>query len=104
MRIAGSAGIGEGDRPYLPNVDGEPGAFEPLKDDLLEDGLSIGGGGNIEVDGVLATEVAGVKGVVSLFDPEVEGRSSFSRGISLATDSASLTVDSRRNIRGLLLL
>lgn len=78
LRIAGSGGIGEGDRPYRENVDGEPGAFEPLKDDRREDGLSIGGGGNI-ADEELATEVAGVKGAVSLLcdDP---GISSFSFG------------------------
>jgi hypothetical protein len=70
--------MGEGDRPYRENVDGEPGAFEPLKDDRRDDGLSMGGGGNI-ADEELATDVAGVKGAVSLLyaDPRI---SSFSFG------------------------
>jgi hypothetical protein len=65
LRIAGSGGMGDGERPYRTNVDGEPGALEPLKDERRDDGLSMGGGGNI-ADEELATDVAGVKGVISL--------------------------------------
>jgi hypothetical protein len=65
--MAGSAGIGDGDLPKRPKCEGEPGALEPLKEDRLEDDFSIGGGGNIDAaDGVLATEVAGVRGAVVL--------------------------------------
>ena len=53
--------MGEGERPYLVNVDGELGALDPLKDDLREEG-SMGGGGNME-EGVLNTDIAGVSGV-----------------------------------------
>lgn len=100
VRMAGKAGIGEGDRAYrlLMLNAGEDGALDPEKDDRLEDGcfsLSTGGGGNMEEDaaaaeekeGVDATDVAGVNG------PAVEKRahSSFSfEGRSITTDSASL--------------
>lgn len=87
-RIAGRAGIGDGERPYLLKVEGELGAFDPLNDERREEGLSMGGGGNIDADGVLATDVAGVNGA--------SPTSSFK---SIA-DSASLAVDSLRNILG----
>ena len=70
--------MGDGERPYRTNVDGEPGAFEPLKEDRRDDGLSMGGGGNI-ADEELATDVAGVSGAVSLLCVE-PGVSSFSFG------------------------
>ena len=60
-RMAGRGGIGEGERPYLEKWEGEDGALEPLNEDRREDGRSKVGGGNM-VDGVLATEVAGVGG------------------------------------------
>jgi len=60
--MAGRGGIGEGDLPYRPWCAGEPGALDPLKEDRLEEGLSISGGGNIDVDGVLTTEAVGVGG------------------------------------------
>lgn len=59
-RIAGKAGMGEGDRPYREWFAGELGAFDPLKEDLRDEGLSMMGGGNIVVDGVLGTEAVGV--------------------------------------------
>jgi hypothetical protein len=68
LRIAGSGGIGEGERPYrllLVKAVGEPGAFELNEDLLLEP--SIGGGGTAKA-GVLATDKAGVRGA----PPEVE--------------------------------
>jgi hypothetical protein len=60
-RIAGNAGIGDGERPYLPGCAGEPGA---LNDDRREDVAFSIGGGNIAAStrGVLATEVDGVSG------------------------------------------
>ena len=61
MRIAGKAGIGEGDRAYRAWVDGELAAFDPLNDDRLEWDLSKGGGGNMVEDGVLGTDAVGVK-------------------------------------------
>ena len=60
MRIAGKAGIGEGDRPYRPCNEGEFVAFE-LNDDLRDMGYSFGGGRKTAA-GVLAMEAAGVKG------------------------------------------
>lgn len=64
-RIAGRGGIGEGERPYLEKWEwewaGDDGALEPLKEERREDVRSKVGGGNM-VDGVLATEVAGVGG------------------------------------------
>jgi hypothetical protein len=110
VRMAGRAGIGEGDRPYLLYWDGELGALEPLKDDRLEEGLSRGGGGNIDVDGVLATEVAGVNGaaMLLLLVPGAEDKtSSLSLCCSLTpvtTDSDSLVVDSWRKGLGRLVL
>lgn len=86
--MAGSGGIGEGERPYRLYVVGEPGALDPLNEERLDDGLSTEGGGNIE--DVLATDVAGVKGA---------SLSSLSLvGYSLATESASLVIDWLRNI------
>ena len=64
VRIAGKAGMGDGERPNRVNCEGELGAFEPLKDDRLEEGLSMGGGGNMAADGVLATDVTGVSGAL----------------------------------------
>lgn len=61
MRIAGSAGIGDGERAYRVYVAGDPGAFELLNDERLDDGLSTGGGGNMDVDGVLGTDGVGVR-------------------------------------------
>ena len=78
--------MGEGDRPYRLNVEGEPGALDPLNEDLLDD-ASIGGG-NIADDVPLTEDIAGVSGVVSLVCPLVLGRS------SAMPDSMSL-VDSR---------
>jgi hypothetical protein len=101
VRIAGNAGIGEGERPYRLNWDGELGALEPLKDDRLEEGLSMGGGGNMD-DGVLATDVTGVNGAAMLLalGPEPEAKaSSLSLWCSLTLvtmDSVSLAVDSLR--------
>ena len=58
--MAGNAGIGEGDLPYLAYDAGEAAALEPLNDDRREEGLSNDeGGGNID-DGVLGTEAVGV--------------------------------------------
>ena len=59
MRIAGSAGIGDGERAYRVWVAGDPGAFE-LNDDRREEGRSIDGGGNMVVEGVLGTDGIGV--------------------------------------------
>lgn len=76
LRIAGSGGIGEGERPYRPKLEGELGALDPLKEERLDDGLSIGGGGNMDSEGVLATEVAGVSGAVSLpYEPTLSSLS-----------------------------
>jgi hypothetical protein len=96
--------MGDGDRPYRLKVDGELGAFDPLNEDLLEDGLSIDGGGNIDADEALATDAAGVSGAVSLPYEDGPANSSFWLGYSLATDSASLVIDSLRNILGRLVL
>ena len=52
--MAGSAGIGDGERPYRVLVAGEFGAFE-LNEERREDDFSTEGGGNME-DGVLGTE------------------------------------------------
>jgi hypothetical protein len=58
-RMAGSAGIGDGERPYRPVGAGEPGA---LIDERREDAaISIEGGNMVAVvTGVLATEAEGV--------------------------------------------
>lgn len=96
--------MGDGDRPYRLNVDGELGAFEPLNDDLLDEGLSIDGGGNIDAEDPLATDVAGVSGAVSFPYEDGPANSSFWLGYSLATESASLVMDWLRNIRGRLVL
>lgn len=61
LRIAGKGGMGEGDRPYRLNVEGEPGALEPLNDDRLDEGSM--GGGNMADEGPLAEDIAGVSGV-----------------------------------------
>lgn len=101
--MAGSAGIGEGDRPKRPKCEGELGALEPLKEDRLDEDFSMGGGGNIDADGVLATEVAGVRGaaVLLLCRWLPDGISSASRSLTVVpTDSVSLAVDSLRNILG----
>jgi hypothetical protein len=45
-------------------VEGDPGALEPLNDDLLDDGSM--GGGNMEAEGTLAEDMAGVGGATSL--------------------------------------
>lgn len=60
--MAGKAGAGDGERAYLELAcrAGELGALDPLNDERLEDGLSIGGGGNMACEGVLATEGVGV--------------------------------------------
>ena len=61
-RIAGRGGIGDGERPKWPWLEGagEAAAFDPLKDERRDEGLSTWGGGNIV--GVLAIEVEGVSG------------------------------------------
>lgn len=90
LRIAGRAGIGEGDLAYdRPTRPGELGALEPLKEDLRDE-VSTDGGGNMEV------ELAGVEGVKGCW-PEDNMISSLSLTASLVEDSASLAaVDSRR--------
>lgn len=76
-RIAGSGGMGDGDRPRrllkpLAPRDGEPAACEPENEDRLDPGLLDVEGGFIEallliepcaVTGVDGTDVEGVKGV-----------------------------------------
>lgn|ERR1700722_14919019 len=96
--MAGRAGIGEGDRPKRPYCEGEFGGFELLKDDLLDEGLSIGGGGNMDADGVLAMDAAGVKSglLPPYWLPDVEPSSL----CSLYVDSASLTTESARSDLG----
>jgi hypothetical protein len=63
VRIAGSAGIGDGERPNRPNdveCAGDDGAFDPLNEERRDDAppgfsIGVGGGGNMEdVEGVLA--------------------------------------------------
>lgn len=99
IRIAGSAGIGDGDLPYLAYEAGEAAAFEPLKEDLLEEGLSNDdGGGNMD-DGVLGTDADAV-GVINGFVYEDELSSLVSSPALVNIDSASLVVDSRRAGRG----
>jgi hypothetical protein len=58
--MAGSAGIGDGDRPYRLECAGEPGA---LTDDRRDEAAFSMGGGNMAavVIGVLATDVDGVE-------------------------------------------
>lgn len=60
--MAGRGGIGDGDRPKWPWLEGagEAAALEPLKDERRDEGLSTCGGGNMV--GVLAIEVEGVRG------------------------------------------
>lgn len=101
IRMAGRAGIGEGDRPYLVKLAGEPGALDPLNEDRLDDVLSIGGG-NMEVDGVLATDAVGVSSAPPCWLPDPEATaSSLRRSLTLViTDSVSLAFDSLRNGRG----
>jgi hypothetical protein len=65
MRMAGRAGIGDGDRAYRVYVAGELGAFEPLNDDRRDEERSIGGGGNIPNAGVLGTECVGVRSALA---------------------------------------
>ena len=96
LLIAGRGGIGEGERPYLVNVEGDPGALELNED--LRDEASIGGGGNMNA-GVLLTDVAGVKGAASLLAPEAELCDS-SGSAAKTEESKSLVVEDLRNIRG----
>ena len=62
VRMAGRGGIGDGERPKWPWLEGagDAAAFEPLKDERRDDGLSTWGGGNML--GVLQIEVDGVRG------------------------------------------
>ena len=97
-RMAGRAGIGEGERAGRVRTAGDPGGLE---NEDLRDEASIGGGG-IGIDGM----VAGVEGVIGCWFGG-SGMSSFIT--SLVLDSASLAaVDSRRKclvrrLRGVLL-
>lgn len=110
VRTAGKAGMGDGERPYRAKLAGELGAFEPLKEDRLDEGcLSMGGGGNMADE--LATDVAGVSGTFAgegdgaTIDGVVTEVSSRCCSLTLVmTDSASLALDSLRNIRGRLVL
>jgi hypothetical protein len=69
--------------------------LDPLKEDLLEE-FSTGGGGNIEVEGVLAV----VDGVIGCWLPTGRSSSLATSLVVVVTDSASLaTVDSRRKCR-----
>ena len=58
----------------------------------------MGGGGNMDCEGVLGMEVAGVRGTFGW--PEREKGRASSLICSLMADSLSLAVDSRRKIRG----
>lgn len=85
-RMAGRAGIGEGERAGRVSTAGDPGGLE--NEDLRDDASN--GGGGMGMDGV----VAGVEGVMGCWFGG-SGISSFM--ISLVLDSASLAaVDSRR--------
>jgi len=85
-RMAGRAGIGEGERAGRVWTAGEPGGLE--NEDLRDDTSS--GGGGIGMDGM----VAGVEGVIGCW---LGGSGISSFMISLVLDSASLAaVDSRR--------
>lgn len=98
--MAGSAGIGEGERPYRLLCAGEPGVE---KEERREDGVGSGGGGNIAavVMGVLATDVAGVSGPGAVTDGSSSSLAGGSSDVVLvSTDSASLTFERRREIRG----
>ena len=97
IRIAGKAGIGDGDLPYLACDAGDAAAFDPLNEDLLDEGLSNeDGGGNMD-DGVLGTDAVGV---IRGFACEDELSSLVSSLALVRMDSASLAVDSRRAGRG----
>ena len=79
---------------------GELGAFEPLKDERLDDGRSYGGG-NMVIEGVLATEAVGVRSAGGWSFELEAATSSLNRSLTLViTDSVSLAVDSRRKLRG----
>ena len=54
------------------------------------------------IDGVLATEAVGVSNALDCGSRELDAAtSSFNRSLTLViTDSVSLAVDSRRNVRG----
>lgn len=94
-RMAGRAGIGEGERARRVWTAGDPGGLE--NEDLRDDAST--GGGGIGIDGGFA----GVEGVIGCWFCD-NGNSSFV--ISLVLDSASLAaVDSRlkclvRRLRG----
>jgi hypothetical protein len=105
-RMAGSAGIGDGDRPYRLECAGEPGA---LTDDRRDEAAFSTGGGNIValVMGVVATEVAGVEICGTWLDappnpnPARDAKSSRVCSLKLvAIDSVSLAVDKRRAMWG----
>lgn len=77
-------------------VAGDPGALEPLNDDLRDEDRSTLGGGNI-LDGVLGTDGVGVSRACC----EDDATDSSRRGSAATlTDSASLAVDSRLNRLG----
>ncbi len=94
--MAGRAGMGLGDLNRLKfEGAGEEGAFEPLKEDLREEGCGMlfsdgPGGGNME--GVELTEVAGVSGAASF--AEITGVAvvdqSAGPSLSSSADSTSL--------------
>lgn len=58
--MAGSGGIGDGDRPTRLEECAGDGALDPLNDERRDCGRS--GGGNIATDGVLIMDMVGVGG------------------------------------------
>lgn len=102
-RIAGSGGIGDGERPVRPRKvvadnDGEAAACEPENDDLLDPGLVDVGGGCMAAGagcGVDGTDAVGVIGAASR-----AFKFSANSEADVMTDPFSEVLEARRTMLG----